>query len=419
MKAVSTPRRPFPAISSLILLVLVSFAHGDVILADNGERFVGTIIAETSENVVFQSEIGGKVTISRIHIREIQRTQSPATRRASTRPPLPEGVGTDGSDWLELKSGEWLKGRLKYVQKRTVELDSEKLDRQKFELKDVQRLYPAQPMYTKFEGLPTVLAPVRIENELVSVEGDPGLQLPRDQLTGITPGGQRERDYWSGEFTLSLNLESGNTRQANLSTNLSLARRTPNTRLDLEYLANYSVVDNAESARDQRLTCNYDILLDDHFFVRAASLEYYHDPLANIDHRLTGAVALGYAIFDRNDLEWFVAAGPAFQKTWFVDVPPGENDTTTSPGAVLQSNFKKELTKDVDLILKYGAIFTTPESGTYSHHAETTLKFDITKAFNLNVSFVWDRIQNPQREGDGAVPNKDDYRLNVGVGWKF
>jgi hypothetical protein len=34
-------------------------------------------------------------------------------------------------------------------------------------------------------------------------------------------------------------------------------------------------------------------------------------------------------------------------------------------------------------------------------------------------SFVWDRVQEPRPESSGVVPEKDDYRLIVGVGFDF
>ena len=48
------------------------------------------------------------------------------------------------SDWVQLKSGEWLKGDLKYIQNKEVEFDSDELDQQTLKLKDVaQGLYGA------------------------------------------------------------------------------------------------------------------------------------------------------------------------------------------------------------------------------------------------------------------------------------
>ena len=34
-------------------------------------------------------------------------------------------MGVDGADWIQLKSGEWLRGRLRYIQQRQVEFDSD------------------------------------------------------------------------------------------------------------------------------------------------------------------------------------------------------------------------------------------------------------------------------------------------------
>src|SRR6185437_3205403 len=162
----------------------------------------------SADRIVFESEIGGRLTIARSRIREIQRTvvgaatttattTAVATTRAATTtavatvattaPSRPAGVGRDGFDWLELDSGEWLKGRLVYVQKKRVELDSDKLDRQKFDLKDVRGIYPAHPMNVKFENLQPVFAPVTVQNGVVTVESPQRLQLPVDDLTGITP----------------------------------------------------------------------------------------------------------------------------------------------------------------------------------------------------------------------------------------
>src|SRR5439155_11104751 len=122
-------------------------------------------------------------------------------------------------------------------------------------------------------------------------------------------GAKREQDYWSDEFGLGMNLEAGNTRQLNLNVDASVIRRTPATRFDLEYLANYSVVNDVEDARDHRLNITYDIFLDKGFFLRPVLLEYYRDPLANIAHRLTAGGGRGYTIYDRDDLAWWCDVG--------------------------------------------------------------------------------------------------------------
>ena len=101
----------------------------------------------------------------------------------------PPGVGLDGSDWVQLKSGEWLRGEIKYVQNKEVEFDSDELDQQTLKLKDVRSLYTAHRMFTRFDyGLP-LYGKVVISNDVVTVNAEPPVSLPRDDLIGITHGG--------------------------------------------------------------------------------------------------------------------------------------------------------------------------------------------------------------------------------------
>ena len=48
-----------------------------------------------------------------------------------------------------------------------------------------------------------------------------------------------------------------------------------------------------------------------------------------------------------------------------------------------------------------------------------TIEFEIKRFLDLDLSFVWDYLQNPQTESDGAVPEHSDLRLTLGVGVKF
>jgi hypothetical protein len=38
---------------------------------------------------------------------------------------------------------------------------------------------------------------------------------------------------------------------------------------------------------------------------------------------------------------------------------------------------------------------------------------------DLDVSFVWDRVEKPEPAADGTVPKKDDYQLIVGISYEF
>ena len=433
-------RRMAVAMLWLLPALLPLPARADVLIGTNGERFVGAVIEETTNSVVFESELGGRLTFPRTRILELQRTPPVevnhktlpsvvATNPPSTLNPQPStnnffwkppGIGSDGADWVQLKSGEWLRGQLKYIQNKEVEFDSDELDQQTLKLKDVRSVYTGHRVFTKFEGREPAYGTAVVSNNVVMVNGPEPLNLPLDQLIGITPSGGKTgiRD-WSGNASVGLSLQSGNNSQTTLSASGELARRTPNTTLKLDYLGNYSQVNNVESANNDRVNGIYDIRLNCDWFVRPLQLEWYHDPLANISMRLTGGVGPGYYIFDRTGLEWIIAAGPSYQYTKFQAVEPGQSDTATTPAGVLQSDFKVDITRRLTFTQTWQSTLTSQEAGQYMHHAVTTLEFKIKRHLDLDVSYIWDYLQNPQVRSDGTHPQKSDTYLTVGLGVRF
>ena len=415
----------------LLFALLTLLARADILVGTNGERFVGTILEESTNHVVFESEFAGRLDFPRSKIEELRRTKplAPAippvapviaagdvTNSAAWKPP---GVGTDGSDWVQLKSGEWLRGQLKYIQNKEVEFDSDELEQQTLKLKDVRKVYPAHRMFTQFEDLPPAYGMVVISNDLVLVTGAEPLALHRDLLMGITPSGRKGISDWSGNFNLAFSLQSGNNEQTTLITSAELARRTPNTTLLIDYLGNYSQVNNVQSADNKRVNLTYDVRLNQDWFVRPIGLEYYQDTLANISYRLTANASAGYYIFDRTGLEWQVSAGPGYQYTKFETVETNQAASATTPAAVFNSYFKGDVTQRLTFIQSWQSIFTEKDAGKYSHHSISTLEFEIKRHLNLDVSFIWDYLQNPQQKSDGSIPQNSDYYLTVGFGVRF
>ena len=418
------------------LLTLCAPALADTLIATNDERFVGVILEETTNTIIFQSDLAGKITLPRASIREIQRSprvqQSPAPSTPSPSVPLstlnsplstnfwvPPVVGHDKSDWLQLKSGEWLRGRLKYVQNRKVEFDSDELEEQTFKLKDVRQLYPAEPMYAKFNDREPAFGTIVISNRQVSISGPEQLTLSDDELTGITPSGERGMRDWSGNFSAGLSLQSGNRQVTTVTTRGELARRTPATALVLDYLGNYSDVDGSKVTDNQRVNLSYDIRLDRHWFIRPAQFEYYRDSVANISYRLTGGTGAGYYFFDNDTLTWRISAGPGYVYTRFDTVESGENESASTAAGIFQSYFKLDITRRLTFTQSFTSTVTSREAGQYTHHAVTLLEFEIKHHLDLDVSFIWDYLHNPQVESDGTTPEKSDYYLTVGFGVRF
>lgn len=412
-----------------------------MLVATNGERFVGKVIAETADTVLFESKLGGRLTLPRAQVQDLQRQPSsesagtlpftnpppPLTNQLSTlnlQPSttawLPPSLGQNSLDWIQLKSSSWLGGRFKYLQNRKLEFDNDELDEQTFKLEDIRQIHPARPAWAWFDSRKEpAFGTIALSNDVVSVSGPEQLLLPRDELLGLTPSGSHGMHYWSGNLSVGLSLQSGNNKFTTLTTSGELARRSPNTDLVLDYLGNYSQANGVQSANNQRVNLTYDIRLDRHWFIRAAQLEYYYDPLANISLRGTAMVGGGYYIFDRSGLTWNVAAGPAYQYTRFDTVEPGQPDTATTPAAVLQTYFKVDLTRCLTFSENLRTIFTKEEAGQYTHHAVSTLEFKIKRHLDLDVSFVWDYLKRPRAESSGEIPQNSDFYLTVGLGYRF
>ena len=419
--------------------VLAAFAlsvRADVLIATNGERFVGTVIEETTNIVVFQSNLGGRLTLYPTEIRKLERIVPGETNAplapvvvSTNRPPptastnlawVPPGVGHDGADWVQLKSGEWLRGQLKYIQDKEVEFDSDELDEQTLKLKNVWQVYTTHRVYTLFEGQEPFYGKVVLSNNIVTVMGPEAVSQPLELLTGITPsGGPTGIRNWSGKAVVGVTFQSGNNHQTTVNTSAELARRTPNTTLVLDYLGNYNQVDDVKNVNNDRANLSYDVRLNHDWFVRPVQFECFHDPLANISYRLTDGVAAGYYIFDRNDLKWTVSAGPSFQYTRFDTVEPDQTDSASTPAGVFESSINYDLTSRLTFIQTLQSIVTKRDAGQYTHHTVTTLEFEIKRHLNLDVSFIWDYLHNPQTQSDGVMPEKSDYYLTVGFGVRF
>ena len=404
---------------------ILAAAQADVLLGVNGERFVGIVIEETADQVIFESDLGGRLTVPRAKVKEIQRLpvvtppdDSQATTNATWKPP---GVGRDGYDWLGLDTDEWLKGRLRFLQDKKIEFESDHLEDLTIDLKDVRSIYSGQPMFSQFyTQKEPVFGTVAVEQNAVTVT-DKGKVITdmRDNLSGITPGGAREINFWSGKLTLGLNLQEGNSQQTSMNVSGQLARRTPSTEFIVDYLANYSEVDGRQNADNHRINSSFDIRLNRYLFVRAVQFEYYRDPLANIEQRGTVGVGLGYYILDQSGLKWLVSGGPGYQITQYATSTTNENSRAETPAGVAQSYFKVDLTRRLKFIQSFQGIFTERESGLYNHHAVSTLEVELKHFLNLDVSFVWDYQLYPKTESDGVIPKNSDFRINLGLGVKF
>jgi putative salt-induced outer membrane protein YdiY len=411
------PSRLMSLSLSLLFALIAAMPAGvwaDVLLGTNGERLIGRVIEENAGSVVFDSELGGRLNIRRERVRELQRTT--VTTDWLPRPPPPD----DRFDWVELKSGEWLKGRIKSMQDEKLEFDSEELDIRVFDWKDIRTVRSPRLHSVRFETKANADGSLVITTNRVEViSNNITNTYSREELLAITPTGARESSKWTAKVIAGMNFRSGNTKEVEYNAHATIERRTPSTRFTLDYLGNFGSINDVETENNQRTQARFDYFLSRRLFVRLPDVEYYRDPLQNLDHRLTLGGGVGYDLVHNRRVEWNVSVGPAWQRNQFDSVPPGESSTRDSLAAVFGTRFDVELTKRIDLILEYRAQLAGRESGDNMHHAVASLEFEIHKRLNLDISFSWDRIGNPKTEANGTTPSADDFRVSTGLGVDF
>ncbi len=329
-------------------------------------------------------------------------------------------------DWLQLKSGEWLKGNLKSLYNFTLEFDSDKLNLLNFAWKDVKRLRTAAPRSLRVEtgrdrGQPlTVYGRIELDgDEVLVITGQHRQRYRREQIVSIGTRAEKESDYWSGKFSLGANLRAGNADLVDLSLLANARRLTAESRFVADYVGNFSRADGIETANNHRLNGHYDRFRSRRFFWRVINAEYYRDVPKNIAHQISAGTAFGYDLIRDGRTDWELSGGVGISYKRYVSVEAGETPSQTSPSLRLGTLYDTRLNASAKLKINYSFQILDKASGTYTHHFITTLSSDLWADVDLDVSFVWDRVQDPRPGADGLVPQRDDYQLVVGIAYSF
>jgi len=347
------------------------------------------------------------------------------------------------SDWMELKSGEWVRGEFKGVYSGKVEFDSDEFNLVKFDVDDVKQIITVgnstvnlnreMPSLKKFTTLPSssssdttsltvITGNLNFKNGEFSIKAEDGTSkiIHSSDIASVAAGELRESNYWSASIYLGLDILRGNSEQVTITGKASAERRTYLTRFRADYLSTYTKVDaNNTTADNNRLTSSLDLYQTSHFYWRLASLEYLRDPFKNIAARYTLGAGVGYDILYSGDYDWSVTAGPGYQSTSYSEiVVTGDNKATT--GLIfLDTRFKAELMSDVDFLINYHMYYVNKKSGRYTHHMEVSLETEIINDFTLNFSVFWDRVDEPSPFADGSLPKKNDYKSMLAIGYSY
>ena len=342
-------------------------------------------------------------------------------------------------DWIQLVSGEWLKGEIKAVYSNEIEFESDKLGDLKLDFDDIKRLRSADSKKIKIvsdDHTTQVLAgKLMIDNDSATLFApEQEIELDRQDIIAITDDAERERDKWIGSIASGANVRSGNTKTSDVVTTAKLKRAAASTRFVINYRGNYSRSrtggpdgSSEDTADNQRLKSYFDWLYTSRYYWRILAFEYFRDPFSNIANQYSFGTGVGYVLIRNSQTEWLVDGGVGYQQVIYDQPPAVIDDSSGSVFGTVGTELEHELSDSTDFLFDYNARFLSEENGSYTHHMVTTLSFDLFKAFDLDVSLIWDRIEKPtpfeSTAEDGSTeitfPERDDYQVVVELAYDF
>jgi hypothetical protein len=240
----------------------------------------------------------------------------------------------DAYDWIQLKSGEWLKGRIKAMQEWDLEFDSEELDTITFDWYEIRQLRSAENFNVllgsvKHQRKESDLLYGRITatpQELTVSRGGISTTVDRSKIQSFTRGGSLI-NKWTGRGSFGLTIRDGNSDQLQYNATLNLQRRTPDTRFSFDYLGNLSEVEGTKITENHRVNSAFDVWLSKRAYLIVPFGEYYNDQFQNIDYRVSIGIGLGYYLIRNLTVEWNVTAGPAYQHRKYYSVSVDGEET--------------------------------------------------------------------------------------------
>ncbi len=330
------------------------------------------------------------------------------------RPPVPS---EDGWDWIRTTSGEWLKGSLTRMRDRVYEFDSDEFDDVEIDEEDVAFFRFSRPHSYRFRGQVVERGSGELRDGIIRVRLLEGgiSEHPASELVSISRSAGLELDRWSADVGVGTTLRQGNTDQIEVTGTAQIERETAFTRQRLNYAGTYAEVESDRTTNNHRLQTFFDYFLTWRFFVTLPSFEFFTDEFQNIQARYTPGIGVGYELVENKRVEWDVTGALAYQRTEFESGTTAAND-----GAViLSTSLDLEVTKDLDWDTAYTVQLIVSDLGKTNHNLRSQLSFDVWGPIDFDFTFIFDRIEDPERESDGRKPDSNDYRLTAGLSIDF
>jgi hypothetical protein len=381
----------------------------------------GATLAQSEE--VLPEEASSEQVASEEVSAEATTAEEPAPEEKATeeKPPDWRPPADSTWDWVQLTSGEWLKGSMDGLRDRKMLFDSDKLDDLVIDWDDVRAFYLKSSNVFRLESGENLRGQGVLRDDVLVVTNEEGSaeQQPRSEIVSIIGGDGTELANWSGYASAEFGLKDGNTDQVDLSGTAGLKRETEATRWKVDYRGIYGKLNGEKTSENHRVNSGLDVFLTSRLYVTTPFFEYYKDEFLNVKTRATPGMGIGYEFVRNRWVELDVLVGGAYQYTKFEEVQSGEDEDSHDAAAVLNATLNFDLPRGVELDNLYRLNVIVTDTDKTSHHFESVLSADVWGPIDLDVTFIFDRIEKPEPDSDGNEPDSNDIRVLAGLSVDF
>jgi putative salt-induced outer membrane protein YdiY len=341
----------------------------------------------------------------------------PQVTPASWRPPEPNPKDWD---WIKLNTGEWLKGDIKTLRDRDFEFKSDKLKKLTFKWKDIHELRSPRENTVVLIDRRVHRGTLVVKDGKVAMQTREGEQhFNRAEIMSIIPGAKKKSGIWTGKVGLGITARSGNTDQIESNAQVFVRRRSPFSRLDFNYLGNFSQLDGSTTVDNHRFTSRWDLFLSKRWYATPISLDLFRDRFQNIALQVTPSAGGGYRVVDTPEVDWELQLAAGWRQTEYESVVPGTPEDESTASIIPATTLEWDITSDIEFNLTYRIQIGVPETADTNQHLVLGFEIDLFEDFDLDLKFQWDRVGRPRRADDGTLPEKDDYRTIISFSWEF
>ena len=337
----------------------------------------------------------------------------------------------DTDDWIELKTGEWLRGDLHWLRPKGLESGknvnfySNKLDGLTLSWGSVAGVHSPKIKSYRFKTKTTRSGKAMISKDRVILETDQGVETyPRNELVSISEGPPRERSWWSTMLSLGFSANAGNTSQGSLTTQWSLTREDGHSLAGLGYNGTVAFTNGELNVNRHLGDVDTALFLWDRVYLIPIDAQFLYDAFQNIKLRATPGAGAGVYLFKKsrqrrkhtNQFEWDVQSGLGYQFLKLISSAAGVGNPQNDGLVMFRTYWKLEFLNDnVELTVDWRTNLVYTRFGSTNHTGKADISVEITDMFNFVTSFLFLRTRDPLPRADGTEPKQNDYQIVVSI----